>query len=196
MGDGRRLGPSIFGRQVSGAQSEPASVDRQPHAHGDIGGHSPSGRQAQAADAGSGQADGDDAARVPAGAAGAQGSTTRRFAVSGGRARSTPGRPLLYTRCQTARFNAPDHHRRGIGQLCSDDRQYGDRRGPQHALAAPAKSAAAKQPAPPTLPQPAPPAATPPPTTFHDGVATTVPPPPAAAPTATTATGATATTVP
>ena len=33
---------------VSGAQSEPASVDRQPHAHGDIGGHSPSGRQVRA----------------------------------------------------------------------------------------------------------------------------------------------------
>ena len=56
--------------------------------------------QAQAADAGSGQADGDDAARVPAGAAGAQGSTARRVAVSGGRARFTLGRPLFHTRCQ------------------------------------------------------------------------------------------------
>ena len=59
---------------------------------------SPSIIQAQAADAGSGQADGDDAARVPAGAAGAQGATARRRPVSGGRRRFALGRALLNTR--------------------------------------------------------------------------------------------------
>ena len=54
--------------------------------------------QAQAADAGSGQANGDDAARVPAGAADAQGPTSRRRAVSGGRRRLALGRALLNTR--------------------------------------------------------------------------------------------------
>ena len=51
--------------------------------------------QAQAADAGPGEADGGDAAGVRAGAAGAQGAAARRRAVAGGRRRPATGGALL-----------------------------------------------------------------------------------------------------